>query len=61
MDHLEPMSLRLIALELGADADKWTQLSGSLIIHREFGVGQLLSTIARHQAVARKAIIPNCH
>jgi tetratricopeptide (TPR) repeat protein len=45
MDHLEPMSLRLIALELGADADKWTQLSGSLIIHREFGVGQLLRVI----------------
>ena len=42
MDHLEPMSLRLIAQELGSDKDKWTQISGSLILLREFGVGQLL-------------------
>jgi tetratricopeptide (TPR) repeat protein len=45
MDHLEPMSLRLIAQELGSDEDKWTQISGSLIIHREFGAGQLLRVI----------------
>src|SRR5215216_7604585 len=45
MDHLEPMSIRLIAQELGSDEDKWTQITGSLIIHREFGVGQLLRII----------------
>jgi hypothetical protein len=40
-DYLEPLELRRVAQRLGAAKDKWEQIVGALVTHRELGTGCL--------------------